>query len=509
MDHEPGGPMNFDSKLKLRRSLVVLVLVSLSLLTAVAQQVPPQNPPPPPGVQQEQKQNAKPGERKITDAEAQELFKSFDEILKFASLDTGLPIKSPVKHKIVGRDEVEKFMLDRMKEDPDAKRLERGETSLKKLGLIPKDMDLRSYLVALLKEQVAGFYDAKTKIMYLLDWVEPEAQKPVLAHELTHALQDQNFDLEKWGQVNENKLNDYDEMVRDEQRAARQAVTEGQATVVLVDYLLQPYGKSVATAPEVVDILKKQMVSGGSTPLFSKAPMFLKQALLFPYDAGFDFERALLLAGGKIQAYSAALSNPPQDTSQILQPRTYIDQKQHPLPRLPDISNVLGKSYEKFDDGGFGEFDLQILVNQWAPAADDSTPQSDVAAAAAASSAAPAKYARLIHAWRGGYYLSFKKKDDAKAPIAMVLLMRLATPEDAKNFESIYRSGLKQRYKSLRMKSPTLVETEDGPIAINTDGEWFTATEGFDQAQSQKLRDAMLSAARQTPASANKAAAAH
>jgi hypothetical protein len=497
--------MNLDSK-RFCHTVLPLTLALLFALTAVAQQVQPQNPPPPPGVQQEQKQSAEPGERKITDAEAQELFKSFDEILKFASQDTGLPIKSPVKHKIVGRDEVENFMLQRMKEDPDAQRLERGETSLKKLGLIPKDMDLRSYLIALLKEQVAGFYDAKTKVMYLLDWVEPEAQKPVLAHELTHALQDQNYDLEKWGQVSDKKLNNYDEMVRDEQRAARQAVVEGQATVVLVDYLLQPYGKSVATAPEVVEVLKKQMVSGGSTPLFSKAPMFLKQALLFPYDAGFDFERALLLAGGKVQAYSAALSNPPQDTSQILQPRTYIDQKQYPLPKLPDFNGVLGKSFERFDDGGFGEFDLQILVNQWAPPAEDSTPQSEVAAAAAASSG-NTRNARLIHAWRGGYYVSFKKDSAEKAPIAMVFLMHLATSGDTKAFESIYRSGLKMRYKSLRMKSPSMIETEEGPITINSDGEWFTATEGFEEAQSQKLRATMLSVAKQTPTTSTKAAA--
>jgi len=198
--------MNLEIPNHLKRAALTLIIALLFVLSAVAQQVQPQNPPPPPGLQQQQKENANAPERKITDAEAQELFKSFDEILKFASQDTGLPIKHPVMHKIVGRDEVERFMLDRMKEDPDAQRLERGEVSLKKLGLIPKDMDLRSYLVALLKEQVAGFYDAKTKVMYLLDWVTPEGQKPVLAHELTHALQDQNYDLEKWGQVNDKKL---------------------------------------------------------------------------------------------------------------------------------------------------------------------------------------------------------------------------------------------------------------------------------------------------------------
>ena len=492
----------------LTRASLALLLTCLLALGALPQQPQPKNPPPPPGVQQEQRENATTPERKITDAEAQELFKSFDEILKFASQDTGLPIKHPVQHKIVGRDEVERFMLERMKEDPDAQRLERGELSLKKFGLIPKDMNLRNYLIALLKEQVAGFYDAKTKVMYILDWVTPEAQKPVLAHELTHALQDQNYDLDKWGQVNEKKLSAYDEMVRDEQRGARQAVVEGQATVVLVDYLLQPFGKSVATAPEVVDVLKKQMVSGGSTPLYSKAPLFLKQALIFPYDAGFDFERALLSAGGKVQAYAGVLGNPPVDTAQILQPRTYIDQQQHPLPKIADLGDIVGKNFEKIDDGGFGEFDLQVLVKQWMPLSPEPTqPQSDVAAAATANAAD--KDLPLIHSWRGGYYLSFQKKNDKNAPINLVFLMRFATPENAKMFETIYRAGLKQRYKSLRTKSPNLIETEEGPAIFSTDGEWFVATEGFDATLAQKLRDAMLATAKRTPAVGAKAASAN
>ncbi len=270
--------------------------------------------------------------------------------------------------------------------------------------------------------------------------------------------------------------------------------------------MLQPFGKSVVSSPEVVDLLKKQMVSGGSTPLFSKAPMFLKQALLFPYDAGFDFERALLTAGGKTQAYRGVLGNPPVDTAQILEPRTYLDQQQHSMPRLPNLTSVIGKDYEKFDDGGFGEFDLQILVKQWMPTSDPSQPQSDVAAAAAASKGAVDKDLQLIRAWRGGYYLSFRKKSDAKAPINIVFLMRLATPQDARKFETVYRSGLKQRYKSLRMKSPSVIETEEGPITLSSDGEWFTATEGFDVTLSQKIRDAMLSDAKQGSASAAKAA---
>jgi hypothetical protein len=505
MDCEAGEPITMKTNC-MRRWPISLILAVVFALNGFAQKPEPQTPPPPPGVQQGQKESATTADRKITDAEAQELFKSFDEILAFASRDTGLPIKSPVKHKIVSRDEVEKYMLERMKDDPDAARLERSEISIKKFGLIPKDMNLRNYMVALLKEQIAGFYDSKTKVMYLLDWVTPEGQKPVLAHELTHALQDQNYDLEKWGQVNEDKLSGREEMVRDEQRAARQAVVEGQATLVLVDYLLQPYGKTVVTAPEVVDMLKQQMVGGGSTPLFSRAPLFLKQALLFPYDAGFDFERAVLTAGGKLQGFAGTMGNPPVDTRQIMEPKTYIDQQRFEIPKLADLQAVVGKTYEKFDDGGFGEFDVQILVKQWMPSSPDpSQPQSEVAAAAKAAADGSDKDLPLIHAWRGGYYMSFRKRDGKDTPVCLAFIMHLATPKDAKDFETVYRSGLKQRYKSLTMKTPGKFQTEEGPVILASDGEWFTATEGFDAPVSQKLRDAMLQAAKQ--GSASKAAA--
>jgi hypothetical protein len=81
--------------------------------------------------------------------------------------------------------------------DEDVKRMQRSELVLKKFGLLPRDFDFEKLLVALLREQVAGYYDPKTKTVNLLDWVPMEEQEPVMAHELTHALQDQAIGLEQ------------------------------------------------------------------------------------------------------------------------------------------------------------------------------------------------------------------------------------------------------------------------------------------------------------------------
>src|SRR2546422_8668071 len=109
-------------------------------------------------------------EQKISPEEAGELFRSVDEILQFASKNTALPIKHEVKRKLVSRDEVVAYVEKHMSEDEDARRLRRSELVLKKFGLLPRDFDLGKFLVALLKEQVAGYYDPKTKTVNLLDW---------------------------------------------------------------------------------------------------------------------------------------------------------------------------------------------------------------------------------------------------------------------------------------------------------------------------------------------------
>ena len=189
----------------------------------------------------------------LTKDQAKELFRSVDEILSFVSTDTKLPIKHTVKRKLITRDEVNKYLREKFDEDEGAKRLARSEIVLKKFGLLDRDFQLQPFMISLLTEQVAGFYDNKTKTVNLLDWIEPDEQKPVLAHELTHALQDQNVDLTKWSQVSQEAIaknveEDNSHIQTDEADTARDAVAEGQAMVVFLDYTLRPTGKTLADA---------------------------------------------------------------------------------------------------------------------------------------------------------------------------------------------------------------------------------------------------------------------
>src|SRR5271156_4092115 len=99
----------------------------------------------------------------ITPEQAKELFKSVDDILQFASTDSKLPITHAVKRKLISRDQVTKFLLKKFDDDESTKRMERSELVLKKFGLLDRDFSLRPFLVKLLTEQIAGFYDDKTK----------------------------------------------------------------------------------------------------------------------------------------------------------------------------------------------------------------------------------------------------------------------------------------------------------------------------------------------------------
>jgi len=389
-------------------------------------------------------------ETTVSPKEAKELFRSVDEILQFASQDTDLPIKHKVKRRLTKRDEVQSYIEKSMKDDKDAKRLERSSAVLKKFGLLPRNFDLGTFLVAMLREQVAGYYDVKTKTVNLLNWVDAEQQKPVLAHELTHALQDQSFGIEKWikgsteGTDNKNDDPSPSDIENDEETSARQAVIEGQAMVVLIDYSLVPTGKTLLEAPQIVEALKQGMLVGGpDSPAFRDAPIFLKEELTFPYRYGLDFTGALLKAGGKELAYAGAFKDPPRTTREIMEPQTYLAHEKLSPMKMIDMAKDF-KGYDAFDIGAMGEFDVDVLVEQYAG--------RDEAKG-------------IYPEWRGGYYFAGKPKGDKSAPIGVLYVSRWSSPAKAAEFAAVYAKSLAKRYQKRQGLGVDGKVAEDAPPA--------------------------------------------
>ncbi len=252
----------------------------------------------------------------ITPEEAKQLFALVDELMKFSSDESGLPIKSAVKRTLTTRAAVEAYLEEKFNEDESAKRLERDEIVLKKFGLLDRDFELKPFLLVLLKEQIEAYYDPKTKTVNMLDWSGIDEQKPVLAHELTHALQDQHTDLEKWDDqtpenVSTNAAGDQEHLAKDEMDTARDAVAEGQATAVMMDYVLKPLGKSLVKDPEIMDRLKDQMSTRPeNSPVMARAPLLLSESMLFPYREGLSFEQDGWMDQGQSAAF-ARRTRPP------------------------------------------------------------------------------------------------------------------------------------------------------------------------------------------------------
>lgn len=423
-------------------------------------------------------------EKKISPQEAQDLFKSADEILRFASKQTGLPIKHEVKHKLTSRDEVQKFIEKRMKDDPDAKRMEESEFVMKKFGLLPETFNLRTFMVSMLREQVAGYYDTKTKTMNLLDWLPPEVQKPVMAHELTHALQDQYVDLDKWGDAGKpegKKLSLPEQLALDEERVARQSVTEGQAMLVLIDYSLVPMGSSSAESPDAVKMMEDQMMDGTGSPVFASAPLYIKRAMMFSYREGTEFERQVLVSDGKDGAFKGTLDHPPQDTREVMQPKTYLDGEHTPLLTVPNYDKVLGKGWEQVDFGALGQFDVNVLMEIYdgADSAKELTPD-----------------------WRGGYYYAAHKKGAPPQDVAFIYVSKWSNEESAADFAKIFAGSWKQRYKNLRTEpaqgtqAPNKIrkQTDHGLVTVERTGNIVIAIESFPEDEASRLRSAALEA---------------
>src|SRR5262249_42751825 len=116
-----------------------------------------------------------------------------DEVLHNMSEITGLSLLSPLKKTLRSRDEIRAYVIKQMDEDKDTAQRYADAKAAEAFGLLPKNFDLDSFMVELLTEQIAGLYDPKAHEFYITDWIPLEDQRMVMAHELTHALEDQHF----------------------------------------------------------------------------------------------------------------------------------------------------------------------------------------------------------------------------------------------------------------------------------------------------------------------------
>ncbi len=446
-------------------------------------------------------------ERRISAKREQELLTKADEILRFASNDTKLPIRRRVERKLVSREEARELIARRRKEEQErARQTVRSEVVLKKLGLLPRDFQLEKFLADLQEEQVAGFYDPRTGTVYLLDWLEFGIQMPVLAHELTHALQDQAIGLETWLKEENSDKPGEDSHPRtvalDERSLARRALVEGQAMHVLLTYTLAaaeawagPSGtrsRSLQSSPEFTALFDRQ----NRSPVLERAPPFIRESLTFPYSYGYLFVQEVAERRGREAAFAGLLREPPRNSYQVLHPRSYLSGEQFEPLRIPAIAPLLAEGRIRFDDGPMGALEVFLFLKQFAG---EGTAR------------------KLARRWRGGFYYAATKKSAESAPdaepdqvspaaLSLLYVSRWESAEDAARFAGAYSAALPKRYlrvaasaadvsargSVVHISAPTRWSTEEGLAVVEACGDTVLVLESFDVPTADRLRAALL-----------------
>jgi hypothetical protein len=379
------------------------------------------------------------------------LFDQVGPILMGLSEITGWKVERKVPAEILKQTDFRRFMQDHMK-DAGPKELRAQEITLKMFGLVPQDFNLAGETVDLMSEQAAAFYDYNKKKLFVLDSTpDGDEQRVALVHELAHALADQHHPLGKY--MREGSPDD-------DASTARQAVMEGQATWLTWAYLSFRGGGP----PEVPLGKLDQLASsaGADGPVYSKAPLYIRESLVFPYNQGIRFLDAVYRKFGR-DGFDEVFHHPPASTLQILHPDAYFASTAPTMPMPPGVDAVFGKDAHKFHtltEGALGEFDFSALLRQYLD-------EKEGAAAAA-------------HL-RGAAFRLFENKSDKNDVLTFV--SDWESPEAAETFYRLYVKVMKAKWKKMDVASNSATEVtgsgDSGKFQLRLSGNSVQCIEGM------------------------------
>jgi hypothetical protein len=273
-----------------------------------------------------------------------------DQIQQQVSAIRGLQLKTSLKRSLMSTSALKDAVVNEFFKDYTAEDAKHDVEVLSAAGLLKPDFNLTQFYKDLYSEQVAGYYDSKTKEMNVItDEGFGGLARMTYAHEFTHALQDQNYDLE-----NGLKLNDDYCRTETEYCSAATALVEGDATLSEQYWFLKD-----STNQDKSQVSDFQATY--KSPVFDSAPDYMKQDFMFPYDQGFTFVKALY-AKDKWQSIDDAFKHPPVSTEQILHPEKYPNEKPITV-KMPDLSKTLGDGWQEVDRNVMGEWYSYLVLS--------------------------------------------------------------------------------------------------------------------------------------------------
>jgi hypothetical protein len=343
--------------------------------------------------------------------------KAADEVLQQMSIILHLPIKQPLKKSLRSKQEIRAYLIQADKEDKNDAARYADDKSLEAFGLIPKNFPLDAFMLDVLTEQVAGLYDPKAKEFYIADWIPSDEQRDVMSHELTHALEDQSFDVDPW--IKAARPNDDAELARD-------SVSEGTALAAMLDYSLRDQHLSIREIGDVTELIRPGAVEEmDKDSKLAQAPIVIRDSLLFPYIAGTSFSQQFLKAHTGWQDLHLLFEHPPVSTQQIIHPDFYLKGVGPAKVNFPKLQGIVPADWKPLEENVMGEFGVEAILKQFLD---------------------PARAAQLAPSWDGDRYALF---EDAKTKeLRLVFLLALETTDDAARFFGQYSEALEMKYSS-------------------------------------------------------------
>lgn len=304
----------------------------------------------------------------------------------------GLEFKYPPNVAVRTKDEVYDYLVHKLEVELPPDELERLTLAYRLFGLIPDTLDLGKLFLDLYTEQIVGFYDPITDSLYVVAGAADLEVRLIVAHELVHALQAQYVPLDSILSAR----GDNDRQV------AAQAVMEGQG--ILASLMAMMPGQDFNDLPDFWQQYRKSVREQQELmPIFSSAPLILKETLIFPYLGGADFVRWFSREYPGTMPYGSRL---PRSTEHILDPESYQEGDE------PVALRFAGNEEPVYDDG-LGQFEIQVLVTEL-------TGSESTAAAAA-------------RGWGGDRYGVFTADGDH----ALVWWSVWDSPQDARRFTNV------------------------------------------------------------------------
>ncbi|HEY1754781.1 MAG TPA: hypothetical protein VGG72_05260 [Bryobacteraceae bacterium] len=380
------------------------------------------------------------------------LFEQVGPILDGLSQITGWKVERKVPAEILRQSDFKRQMQEHMKDDS-PKEVRAEELTLKMFGLVPPDFKLVDETVDLLSEQAAAFYDYNKKRLFILDSTKDDEEAHLaLVHELAHALADQHHNLGKY--MREGSPDD-------DASTARQAVMEGQATWLSWAYLFWSRNGKGEIPENRLDELANS--AGADGPVYSSAPLYIRESLVFPYNRGIVFQDAVFRKLGRA-AFDEVFDHPPVSTQQILHPDDYFAKLKPDMTDAPNLDGALGKpaahQFRTLAEGTLGEFDVSALLRQYT---------EERAGAAEATH------------FRGGAYRLYENKRD-KHPV-LTFVVDWDSPEAAETFLALYRQVLKAKWKRMAVTGQSATEVsgtgDDGKFQVRRMGNAVQSLEGL------------------------------